>query len=114
MEFTKFVRKPFFVEAIEITNENIAEIAPFVGELKEKPNGQPFIHVDKKKVPNVFRVYPGFWMTRMGDQVRVYAERVFKEQFGHTTPEIEEWVSFLREDHAEATPREDDAVAAST
>lgn len=95
MEFTKHVRKPFFVEAIKITNENIEELSEFIGTLKAKPNGAPYIQVDRRKVPNVFRVYPGFWMTRMGDHIRCYANRVFDEQFVETTPEIEDWVAFL-------------------
>lgn len=101
MEFTKHVRKPFFVEAIKITNENIEELAEFIGQLKTKPNGAPYIQVDRRRIPNVYRVYPGFWMTRMGDHVRCYASRVFEEQFTETTPEIEQWVDFLNQEEPE-------------
>ena len=102
MEFIKHARKPFFVEAVKVTNENIAEIAEFVGTLKEKPNGALYIQVDRHKVPNVFRVYPGFWMTRMGDHIRCYANRVFDEQFIEVTDSIEEWVNFLNQETATA------------
>jgi hypothetical protein len=88
MEFSTFVRKPFMVEAVEVTTENIAEIAKLVGTLKEKPDGTPYIHVDKRLVPNVYKVYPGFWMTRMNDNIRCYARKVFIEQFIESTPEI--------------------------
>lgn len=90
MEFNYHVRIPFVVEAVEVTTENIAEIAPYVGVLNHKADGTPFIQVDKSKVPNVYRVYPGFFMTRMGDNIRCYARRVFKEQFVHMTPVIQE------------------------
>lgn len=95
MNFATFVRKPFAVEAVEITEENIAELAEFVGTLKTKGDGQPFIQVDRRLVPNIYRVYPGFWMTRMGDNVRCYSKRIFMEQFVETTDEIETWVSFM-------------------
>ncbi len=96
MEFNLFVRRPFSVEAVEITNDNIEELAPSIGELKTKDNGQKFIQVDRRLVPNIYRVYPGFWMTRMGDNVRCYAKKVFREQFMEMTSEIEEWTDYLR------------------
>jgi len=95
MEFKPFVRKPFVVEAVEVTKENIAEIAKYVGELREKDDGTPFIYVDRRLVPNIFRVYPGFFMTRMGDHIRCYSQKVFFEQFTESDDKIQEWVDFL-------------------
>lgn len=94
MEMQSFVRKPFVVEAVEITKENIAEIATLVGKLKEK-DGEQVIEVNRKKVPNLYEVSPGFWMTKMNGKIRCYSERVFKEQFTGMTPEIDSWVEFL-------------------
>lgn len=95
MEFNTYVRKPFLVEAVEVTEGNIAEIAKYVGELKAKDDGTPFIFVDRRLVPNVYRVYPGFYMTRMGDHIRCYSRKVFHEQFTESSPEIQVWVDFL-------------------
>lgn len=95
MEFKNYVRKPFAVEAVEVTKENIAEIAKFVGELKEKDDGTPYILVDRRLVPNIFRVYPGFFMTRMAEHIRCYSRKVFFEQFTLSTPEIQSWVDFM-------------------
>lgn len=81
MEFTEFVRKPFVVEAVEVTEENIADVAEFVGTLRTKDDGTPYIQVDRRLIPNIYRVYPGFWMTRMGDNIRCYSKRIFEEQF---------------------------------
>jgi hypothetical protein len=99
MEFTTFVRKPFKVEAVEVTTNNIGDIAEFVGTLRHKDNGTPYIQVDRRLVPNVFRVYPGFWMTKMGDNIRCYSKRVFEEQFIVNTDEINQWVNFMNESH---------------
>lgn len=95
MEFKSYVRKPFLVEAVEVTEENIAEIANYVGDLETKEDGTPYIKVDRRLVPNIYRVYPGFFMTQMGDRVRCYSRKVFFEQFTLNTDEIQVWVDFL-------------------
>jgi len=95
MEFTTFVRKPFEVLAVEITKDNIAEVAKLVGDLKEKEDGTPFILVDKRLVPNVFRVFPGFWMTKMGDNIRCYSKKIFTDQFVESNEEIKQWVDWM-------------------
>jgi hypothetical protein len=95
MEFSEFVRKPFVVEAVEVTTDNIAEIAKYVGEVREKEDGTPFILVDRRLIPNVFRVFPGYWMTRMGDHIRCYSRKIFYEQFVESTPELQAWVDFM-------------------
>lgn len=95
MEFETFVRKPFRVSAMEITKENISEVAKFVGDLKEKEDGTPYILVDKRLVPNVYKVFPGFWMTRMGDNVRCYSRKIFFEQFVGSTDSILQWVDWM-------------------
>ena len=97
MEFNTFVRKPFEVEGIEVTPENIADLAELVGVLKQKDNGTPYIQVDRRLVPNVFRVYPGFWMTKMGDHIRCYSKRIFMEQFVESNSNIENWVKYIND-----------------
>lgn len=95
MDFQNFVRKPFVVEAVEVTEENIAEIAKFVGDLDTKEDGTPYIRVDRRLVPNIFRVFPGYFMTRMNDHVRCYSRKIFFEQFVASTPDIQTWVEFM-------------------
>lgn len=95
MDFTTFVRKPFIVEAVEVTTENIAELAKMIGTLREKDNGTPYIQVDRRLVPNVYRVYPGFWVTMMGDNIRCYSKRIFTEQFMAYSPGNIDWETFL-------------------
>lgn len=95
MEFTTFVRRPFIVEAVEVTTDNIAEIAKLVGTLREKEDGAPYINVDRRLFPNIYRVYPGFWMTKMGDNVRCYSKQVFRKQFIENSPDIEIWFESL-------------------
>ena len=96
MEYIEIVRKPFIVEAVEVTTENIEEIAKLVGELRFKDD-KPYIQVNRNVVPGVYRVHPGYWMTRMGDNIRCYNKRVFASQFCLTTPDIVQWVSYIGE-----------------
>lgn len=100
MEFAQYVRKPFVVEAVEITVDNIDEVAKYVGEVREKDDGTPFIYVDRRLVPNVFRVYPGFFMTRMGDYIRCYSKKAFHEQFILAEANVLNWVEFLNDNDA--------------
>lgn len=102
MEFNTYVRKPFLVEAVKITEDNISDIARLVGTLCWKPDGTPFIQVDRKRVPSIYRVFPGFYMTKMGNNIRCYSENTFLEQFRSSTPEIVSWVEFLNSEEPES------------
>jgi hypothetical protein len=95
MNFATFVRKPFVVQAVEVTAENISEVAKYVGDLREKEDGTPYILVDRRLVPNVERVYPGFFMTKMGENVRCYSRKIFTEQFMEQSEEIKPWIEFM-------------------
>ncbi len=106
MDFDTFVRKPFVVQAVEITTDNIEEVAKYIGDVREKEDGTRYILVDRRLVPNVFKVYPGFFMTKMGDNIRCYSKKIFKEQFVEATSDIKAWVDFINgdEDTTEASP----------
>lgn len=93
MDFATFVRKPFTVEAVRVTKENIADVASVVGELKHKPDGTPFIQVNRELVRNVYRVYVGSWITKMGPNYRCYAHKAFTDQFIEKTPVVEDILS---------------------
>jgi hypothetical protein len=91
IEYATFVRKPFKVKAIEITKENIGEIAEGIGELRQTDKGIPYISVNRRLVPNIFRAYIGFWVTVMGedDNVRCLSRKTFFNQFVPCTEEVD-------------------------
>lgn len=104
MEFTDYVRKPFSVRAIEITDDNLDQVAEFVGTIRTKDDGTRYIEVDRKLVPNLLQVFVGFWMTKIGNNVRCYSPRAFEGQFVKSTPDIANWVEFMnKETEATAT-----------
>lgn len=89
MEFIQFVRKPFAVDAVEITVENMEEVAELIGDVRTKGE-VTYIQLDRRIIPNVGRAYVGWWLTRLGDNYRCYAPKVFNEQFIErgTAPEL--------------------------
>ena len=101
MEYTSFARKPFVVEAIEITAENLNDIAEMVGTIRTTVDDKVYIQVDRRLIPNIDRVFPGFWLTRMGKNIRCYSAKVFNEQFTEVTDDIKSWVDFLNVEEEE-------------
>lgn len=81
LKFDSFTRKPFTVDAIKVTDENMKEIAKLLGQVKKEPNGTRYIHVYKNKTRNVTKIYVGYWVTKMGNNFRAYSERVFNKEF---------------------------------
>jgi hypothetical protein len=85
--FEHYVRTPFAVEATVITKENIEEVAKLVGTVRTKKgetkNDEPYIALDRRIVPNISRAFIGWYVTRLGDNLRCYSPKVFSEQFQH-------------------------------
>lgn len=80
MEFIDFIRKPFKVKGVLITEENMEEIAALVGKMADK-EGERYIALDKRVIPNVRKAYVGWFLTQLGDNYRCYSPKVFREQF---------------------------------
>lgn len=100
LEYVDFVRRPFKVQAVLITEDNIAELAQYIGELKYKEeDGSPYIQVNHKKVPNIARVYPGWYMTKFGKKTRCFSEKIFTKQF---EPTDDFWVDYFANLHEDA------------
>ena len=96
MEFVTYVRKPFEVDVVEITEENMQECAKYIGDVREE-DGKTFILVDRRLVPNISRVYVGYFMTRMGRNTRVYSRKLFREQFMPINDSLKEWLAYIEE-----------------
>ena len=82
METRTYKRKPFYVEAIEITEENIDAVGAIIGEVfTQGDSGVKFIAVNNSIVPGVKTAHIGFWLTVMGNRYRCYHENIFHQQF---------------------------------
>ena len=96
MQFKTFVRRPYTVQAVEITRENIEEVAKFVGELREKSDGSPYILVNERLVPTLDKVYLGFYMTRMGSNIHCYSRYHFNQRFMEENEETKPWADMAK------------------
>lgn len=86
MEFTKFIRPPIVVEAVEITLENIGEIASKIGEIRHKPDGTPYIAIDRRVVPHMTKAYLGSYVTIADDNYHCYTAEAFARIFDSYQP----------------------------
>lgn len=82
LDFKPYERVSFEVEAVQVTKENIQEVAQLIGQLDKSANpAHPRIRVNPKKVPNIRFVNIGWWVTRVGDYYRCYKPKLFNEHY---------------------------------
>jgi hypothetical protein len=79
-----YIRKPLYVEAVRVTEENFDEIRAWVSGKVEKDSGKKFIRVFVKdpKVPRQSKAYVGDWIlwTERGGH-KVYTPKAFEASF---------------------------------
>lgn len=90
MEFKKFVRTQFLVEAVEITEENFKEIADMIGVVRTE-NDVTYIEINRRLVPNMQKAYIGWWLTKMDKRIRVYSPKTFERQFAEASADDILW-----------------------
>lgn len=103
---TKFVRKPFAVDAVEVTSENIVDVAQWCGgEVRESEPKKPgqetqsFIKVPVKRPLNdrQTRAYPGDWILSAGTGFKVYTPKAFTSSFEEQTDRMFEVIEQMDE-----------------
>lgn len=84
-----YIRKPLYVEAVRVTEENFDEIRAWVSGKVEKDGGKKFIRVFVKdpKVPRQSKAYVGDWIlwTERGGH-KVYTPKAFETSFDKVEP----------------------------
>jgi len=93
-DFVEHIRKPFSVFAVRVTKQNMADIAPFVGEI-EVLDGKKYIQADRHKCQSSLKVWPGYYVTKHGKKVRVFSRKAFEEQFHPMGDDVAPWVEYL-------------------
>ena len=84
-----YARKPFLVEAVQVTTENIQAIAEWCGgKLGHKPATDKYPETDYIKVPvkrplthRQTLAYPGDWVLFNGKGWKVYLDEAFQKSF---------------------------------
>lgn len=86
----RFVRKPFYVDGIQVTASNMNEVAQWCsGEIKEAPTASskgkpvPFIKVRVKSPLNdrQTKAYVGDWVLLANGDFKVYTNKSFEAAF---------------------------------
>jgi hypothetical protein len=81
MKFNEYIRKPFTIEALEITRDNIKSVTKLLGGTLCRNDGVTFISLDHPSVPGIDRAYLGWFLTKLDGTYRVYAPKPFRSQF---------------------------------
>lgn len=99
LSFERYVRTPFVVEATIINEENIDEIAKLVGVdgVARERNGEKFIALDRRVIPNVNRAFIGWYFTKMDDNYRCYSPKLFKDLFVEVGDKTEIAIQFTND-----------------
>lgn len=92
---TQFVRKPIYVDAVRVTEDNFDEIANWCqGEIKQdevpgKGTGKKYIRVRAHNPINnkQTKAYVGDWILYTAKGYKVYTNRAFRASFDVTNPE---------------------------
>ena len=94
LDYQTFVRTPFKIEAVEVTDENLTQIAEMLGSkvFTDTRTGNNFIGVDNDQMPGIYRIYAGFWVTKMGHRFRAYSQQRFLKEFVKLTDGVAGWV----------------------
>lgn len=82
IEATKYVRKPFEVEAIRVTEENIEDVRDWCSGTLDQDN-RPFVRVRVARALNErqTKAYPGDWVLYAGTGFKVYTDKAFHRTF---------------------------------
>lgn len=83
MQTAKFTRKPFEVDAVQVTDDNIDEVAKWCqGEVKEEDN-RPYIKVRVLRVidERQTKAFVGDWVLYAGTGYKVYTPKAFQKSF---------------------------------
>ncbi len=88
LDTTKYVRKPFYVDAVQITTENIDEIAQWCeGEVQSDKDGTKYVKVRVLRPLNdrQTKAYVGDWVLYAGTGFKVYTTKAFGNSFEKVT-----------------------------
>lgn len=83
LDVNQYARKPFTVQAVQVTQENIDDVALWSdGKVVNEADSQ-FVKIDVRRPlhERQTKAYPGDWVLRAGQGFRVYNDSAFRNQF---------------------------------
>lgn len=91
LETTTYARKPFYIEAVQVTAENMDHVAKWVdGTIHETENGEKYIKVKVHRPLNVrqTQAYVGNWVLSAGTGFKVFTNKAFHANFDRKVDDI--------------------------
>jgi hypothetical protein len=79
-----YVRKPFYVDAVQVTKENMVEVAGWCGgEIRTTKNNTKyiFVRVIRPIKESQCMAFVDDWVLGAGTSYKVYKDRIFRETF---------------------------------
>lgn len=89
----KYARKPFFVDAVRVTEDNLDQIAQWCGgEIRTKVikgEANKYVHVPVKRALNVrqTQAFIGDWVLYAGSGFKVFTHKAFETYFDNVYQE---------------------------
>jgi len=84
VQTVKVMRRPFYADAVQVTETNMAEVAKWCqGTIVAPDNGAPYIRVNafKAQTERQNRAFAGDWVLYAGSNVKVYTNSAFNNSF---------------------------------
>lgn len=82
LDYSNFVRIPFEIRGVQITEENMDVVHGLVGhEIRTLEDGARVIILDRKKIRAIREAVVGSWLCVMNGRYRVYTDRAFRQSF---------------------------------
>ncbi len=108
IETNTFVRKPFQVEGVQVTAENMANVAEWcegrIRNLHNGDNGEGHtvyikVRVHRPLTDRQTMAFVGDWVLSAGKGFKVYTTKAFENSFEPVEPEQAEQLTFPRDNH---------------
>ena len=89
LETSKYIRKPFSIDAVQVTTDNISDIATWVdGEVRTDDVGQYVkVRVHRPLNDRQTKAYVGDWVLYAGTGYKVYTPKAFANSFEQSSEE---------------------------
>lgn len=103
LETTKYVRKPFYIDAVRVTLDNLYEVAAWCdGDIRTDSDHKKYVKVRVHRPLNdrQTKAYVGDWVLYAGTGFKVYTPKAFLNSFEQASVETN-FVSVDIDDEAE-------------
>lgn len=89
LETMKYVRKPFYIDAVRVTAENITDVANWAGgDVRTDSDGRYIkVRVPRALTERQTKAYVGDWVLYAGKGYKVYTPKAFDDSFEQASVE---------------------------